>query len=173
MRNQFRRSGWAGGHFEQYGAYPRLPCRPLIQGERMRRCSWEDLSEQVRAAVLNHTGPVAVSVAVERGEHPDFRAVLDTEAGPVFVKGMTSSRAPGRDPSPEGMTLRGAAPAGRAKRYQRHEAALRVVAPVQELATLSGKPNTRAQEYGYFFGYMASFYVEQIEQAPHLTHRPH
>ncbi len=58
----------------------------------MRRSDWPDLPDVVRAAVRDHTGPVAGSVPVERGEHADLRAVLDTEAGPVFVKGMRTGQ---------------------------------------------------------------------------------
>ncbi|MEO3809222.1 phosphotransferase [Sphaerisporangium sp. B11E5] len=57
----------------------------------MRRSEWPDLPQQVRAAVQDHTGPVAGSVPVERGEHADFRAVLDAEGGRVFVKGMRTA----------------------------------------------------------------------------------
>jgi len=49
--------------------------------------TWENLPDDVQRAVSRNTGPVAGARPVPGGNHSDLTTVLDTPAGPVFLKG--------------------------------------------------------------------------------------
>jgi hypothetical protein len=54
----------------------------------MRHTDWDDLAAPVRAAIAERTGPVRSARTVTAGLNSELAAVLDTEAGTVFVKGL-------------------------------------------------------------------------------------
>ena len=49
---------------------------------------WNDLSQAVRDLIEAHTGPVWAARTVPAGLNSQFAAVLDTENGPLFIKGL-------------------------------------------------------------------------------------
>jgi hypothetical protein len=52
------------------------------------RIRWEDLPASTRRAVEKHAGPVLQAVTVSAGLNSAVAAVLTTEAGQVFAKGL-------------------------------------------------------------------------------------
>ena len=57
----------------------------------MSRRHWHDLPEAVRAAVRRHTGEIRQVWPVATGAVSDIVAVLDTETGPYFCKGVAAA----------------------------------------------------------------------------------
>lgn len=57
------------------------------------RPRWDDLPAAVRAAIEQHVGKVHHAETISSGLNAAFTARLDTDAGPVFVKGVHSARA--------------------------------------------------------------------------------
>lgn len=57
------------------------------------RIGWDDLSTAVRAAIENHAGKVHRAETISSGLNAAFTARLDTDAGPIFAKGVPSARA--------------------------------------------------------------------------------
>jgi hypothetical protein len=54
----------------------------------LRRTDWNDLSQAVRDLVEARTGPVRAARTVTAGLNSQLAAVLDTENGPLFLKGL-------------------------------------------------------------------------------------
>jgi hypothetical protein len=54
----------------------------------VQRTDWNDLSQAVRDLIEAHTGPVWAARTVPAGLNAQFAAVLDTENGPLFTKGL-------------------------------------------------------------------------------------
>jgi hypothetical protein len=52
------------------------------------RTAWAELPHATRAAITDHTGPIHAARTVAGGRNSPLAAVLDTETGPVFVKGV-------------------------------------------------------------------------------------
>lgn len=52
------------------------------------RQQWDDVPDDVRAAVRQHTGPIRTVRATDTGFNSHLAVTLHTEAGPVFVKGL-------------------------------------------------------------------------------------
>lgn len=58
-------------------------------GPTLSRYRWDDLPDDIRAAVQDDIGPVSASVEVDRGQNNDLAVRLDrVGAGPVFLKGV-------------------------------------------------------------------------------------
>ena len=54
----------------------------------LRRTDWNDLSQAVRDLVEARTGPVRAARTVAGGLNSQLAAVVDTENGPLFLKGL-------------------------------------------------------------------------------------
>jgi hypothetical protein len=54
----------------------------------VQRTHWEQLSSPTRQAIEAHTGPVRDAVTASAGQNSAIAALLDTDAGRVFVKGL-------------------------------------------------------------------------------------
>lgn len=54
----------------------------------MQRTDWEQLSRPTREAIEAHTGPVRGAATALAGQNSAIAALLDTDAGRVFVKGL-------------------------------------------------------------------------------------
>lgn len=54
----------------------------------LERIHWEDLPGETRVAVEEHTGTVWSAKTVSEGLNSAVAAILATEAGPVFIKGL-------------------------------------------------------------------------------------
>jgi hypothetical protein len=53
-----------------------------------RRQLWDDLTDEAVAAVCAHTGPILRAASTPDGYTSQIAVSLETESGPVFVKGM-------------------------------------------------------------------------------------
>lgn len=62
----------------------------------MPRISWHDLPVTTRVAVAAHTGAVHAARTAETGINSGVAAMLDTERGPFFVKGVPADHAQAR-----------------------------------------------------------------------------
>jgi hypothetical protein len=58
----------------------------------MARIGWEQVPAEIRDAVCAHTGPVITAHTASEGFNSEIAAVLQTAAGPVFVKGRPAGR---------------------------------------------------------------------------------
>jgi hypothetical protein len=54
----------------------------------LRRTEWDDLSQAVRDLVEARAGPIRAARTVTAGLNSQLAAVLDTENGPLFLKGL-------------------------------------------------------------------------------------
>jgi hypothetical protein len=54
----------------------------------MQRTDWEQLSSPTREAIEAHTGPIRSAITASAGRNSAIAALLETNAGRVFVKGL-------------------------------------------------------------------------------------
>ena len=67
----------------------------LLLGGSVRHIDWDELEAPVRLAIEARTGPVRAARTANAGRNSQLAAVLDTDTGTVFVKGLPLDH-PGR-----------------------------------------------------------------------------